>query len=281
MMTPLPPVGTIALLKLLSGYVPDDFIAGFCPRTLTGGRRHDLSAAQLWRVHLLAVLTSTHSLNLIVAQLPEQPAWRQFARLRRHPPTARMLSEFRQQVGVSGLRRINQHLLGRLLHRQGVQPHAVALMDATDLPAACSGFKKKFQHLHRSARGAGRTHAQDRTKPMLCRLQETYVAVVAAHAASVGDLVAAGQLGNASQCGRRRPALAQFALVSFSLGLVAGHRGCRHGLFVGRAQSGGAHRLADGSGDQAARRHAAVAALPQRGSTPMPARPVSGMVGTR
>ena len=158
-MASLPPVGTIALLEVLSDYVPDDFIAGFCPRTFTGGRRHDLSAPQLWRAHLLAVLTSTHSLNLIVAQLPEQPAWRRFARLRRQLPTARMLSEFRQQVGVSGLRRINQHLLGRLLSRQGVQPHAVALMDATDLPASCSGFKKKFRHLHRRARGAGRTHA--------------------------------------------------------------------------------------------------------------------------
>jgi hypothetical protein len=91
---------------------------------------------------LLAVLTSTHSLNLIVAQLPEQPAWRRFARLRRTLPTARMLHEFRQTVGVGGLRCIQQHLVGRLLHRQGVQPYAVALMDATDLPASCSGFKK-------------------------------------------------------------------------------------------------------------------------------------------
>jgi hypothetical protein len=51
-------------------------------------------------------------------------------------PTARMLHEFRQTVGVSGLRRINQHLVGRLLRRAGGQPYAVALMDATDLPAA-------------------------------------------------------------------------------------------------------------------------------------------------
>jgi hypothetical protein len=140
----LPPVGTSRLLELLSPYAPDDFLAEVCPRHFTGGRRHALSAAQLWRTHLLAVLTSTHSLNLLVAQLPEQAAWRRFARLRRTLPTARMLHEFRQRVGVSGLRAINQHLVGRLLRRQGLQPHAVALMDATDLPAACSGFKKKF-----------------------------------------------------------------------------------------------------------------------------------------
>ena len=53
-----------------------------------------------------------------------------------------MLHEFRQTVGVGGLRAINQHLVGRLLRRTDLQPHTVALMDATDLPAACSGFKK-------------------------------------------------------------------------------------------------------------------------------------------
>ena len=196
----LPPVGTNALLELLSGYVPDDIIDECCPRAFTGGRRHDLSAPQLWRVHLLAGLTTTRSLNLIVAQLSEQPAWRRFARLRRARPTARMLHEFRAQTGVSALRQINRHLLGRMLSRQGVQPHAVALMDATDLPASCNGFKKKFRHLHRRPCGLGRTHAQDRAEPVFCRLQETHVAAVAAHGASLGDAPAAGHLGDASQC---------------------------------------------------------------------------------
>ena len=192
----LPPVGTSHLLELVSPYAPDDFIAEICPRCFTGGRRHALGAAQLWRTHLLAVLTSTHSLNLLVRQLPEQAAWRRFARLRHSLPTARMLHEFRQTVGVSGLRAINQHLVGRLLRRTGVQPHAVALIDATDLPAACSGFKKKFRFLPRRARRAGRAHAQDRPKPLVCRLQETHVAAVAAHRASVRDARADGQVGS-------------------------------------------------------------------------------------
>ena len=115
----LPPVGTSRLLELVSPYAPDDFIAEVCPRHFTGGRRHALSAAQLWRTHLLAVLTSTHSLNLLVTQLPEQAAWRRFARLRSTLPTARMLHEFRQTVGVGGLRAINQYLVGRLLRRDG------------------------------------------------------------------------------------------------------------------------------------------------------------------
>jgi len=117
----LPPVGTNHLLDLVSPYATDDFIAEVCPRHATGGRRHALSAAQLWRTHLLAVLTPTHSLNLLVTQLPEQAAWRRFARLRHTLPTARMLHEFRQSVGVSGLRAINQHLVGRLLRRTLVE----------------------------------------------------------------------------------------------------------------------------------------------------------------
>src|SRR5512136_1312153 len=129
----VPPTGTNRLLELVASYVPDAFIDEVCPRQFTGGRRCALSAPQLWRVHLLPLLTSTHSLNLVVAQLPEQAAWRRFCRLRRHGPGVRMLHQFRQQIGVSGLRRINQSLLARLVRRQGVQPYAVALMDAPDL----------------------------------------------------------------------------------------------------------------------------------------------------
>jgi hypothetical protein len=199
-MTPaLPPVGTHALLETLDDYVPDDFIAQPLPRQHTGGRRHGLSAAQLWRVHLLALLTTTRSLNLLVAQLSEQPAWRRFARLRRHCPTARMLHEFRADLGVQGLRRVNLHLLGRLLRRSGVQPHAVALMDATDLEAACCGFKKKFHHLHGTTRRPGRTHAQDWTEPVVRRLQEAHAATVAADAARLGDAAAVGKLGDTGQ----------------------------------------------------------------------------------
>jgi hypothetical protein len=66
----------------------------------------------------LAVLTYTHSLNLLVTQLPEHAAWRRFARLRHTLPTAWMLHEFRRSAGVNALRAINQHLVGRLLRRQ-------------------------------------------------------------------------------------------------------------------------------------------------------------------
>lgn len=233
-MTPtLPPVGTQALLERLDGYIPDDFLSQLCPRERTGGRRHGLSAAQLWRVHLLALLTTTRSLNLLVAQLPEQAAWRRFARLRRHCPTARMLHEFRDDLGVGGFRVLNQHLLGRLLRRTGVQAQAVALMDATDLAAACSGFKKKFRHLYRRPGRTGWPHAQDRPEPVVRRLQKTHAAPLAAHTASHGDAPAAGQLGDAGQRAGGRAVAAQPALVSDPPGLVAGDRGGRHGVSGG------------------------------------------------
>lgn len=139
----LPATGTAELLDRLDEYPPDAFIDEILPRTTTGGRRHSLQPSQLWRVHLLALLTSTHSLNLVVAQLSEQPAWRSFARLRRSLPSVRMLHGFRAQVGVGVLRRINLHLLKRMLRRAGVQPHGVAIIDATDLPASCNGLRKR------------------------------------------------------------------------------------------------------------------------------------------
>jgi len=245
---------------------------------------HRRAAARLecgatWRTHLLAVLTSTHSLNLLVAQLPEQGAWRHFARLRRTLPTARMLHEFRQAVGVGGLRAINQHLLGRLLRRTGVQPHAVALMDATDLPAACSGFKKKLRGLHGHARGAGRTHPQDGPEPLVRRLQEAHAAAVAAHRASVGDARAAGHLGHARQRGRRRPVAAESALVSPPPGLVARDRGGGSGLSVRVRQASRPRRLAVRRGHQAARRHETGAAVCECGAGGMSAGPAPRVVG--
>jgi len=95
-------------------------------------------------VHLLTLLTPVHSLNLLSAMLPEQRAWRDFARLRqRHRvPDVRILNAFRLHVGVMGLRQINETILQPLIQTAALWENATALIDATDLPAACSGFKK-------------------------------------------------------------------------------------------------------------------------------------------
>jgi hypothetical protein len=141
----LPATGTAALLRALSPYVPDQFINSLWPSHRGRGRRRVFSPAQLWRTHLLALLTPAHSFNLLVTMLAEQRAWRRFAHLpnRRRLPDAWMLHEFRRRAGVSGLRRINEHLLETLLPPPQADVWTVALMDATDLVAADCGFKKK------------------------------------------------------------------------------------------------------------------------------------------
>lgn len=141
----LPLTGTAQFLSLVDPYIPDDFINQHWNRRPPRGPHRILSAAQLWRVHLLAVLTPTHSFNQLVALLPEQRAWREFARLpHRHcGPDARMLNEFRARAGVTGFRAINDQLRLPFIERAAGWPHAVVLIDATDLPASCGGFKKK------------------------------------------------------------------------------------------------------------------------------------------
>jgi hypothetical protein len=176
----LPATGTAELLELLSPFVPDDFINQTWPQTRTGGRRRHHSSAQMFRVHLLSLLTPVHSLNLLIRLLPEQNGWRRFARLRNQyeGPDVRMLHEFRARVGVAGFRAINAHLLDPLVERYAWRERSVGLIDATDLPAACGGFKKKHRALLGRWGSAGRADTQDRTKPLVCGLQEAHVAVV-------------------------------------------------------------------------------------------------------
>jgi hypothetical protein len=141
----LPMTGTAELLEHLSSYIPDEFINEQWPGGPTGGRRRAFSAAQLWRTHLLLLLSPAHSINLLVELLGEQRAWRRFARLahRERVPDVRMLHEFRAGMGVSGLRRINQQLLKPLLKQVIERLDTIAIIDATDLPAACKVFKKR------------------------------------------------------------------------------------------------------------------------------------------
>jgi hypothetical protein len=235
----LPATGTGAFLELLDPFVPDDFINESWPTRPTGGRRRDYSAAQLYRVHLLSLLSPVHSLNLLVKMLPEQRAWRKFAGLRRQTqvPGVRVLHEFRCRVGVAGLRRINHHLLKPLVASYAWQPWSVGLIDATDLPAACGGFKKKHRAILCRSRCTGRAHTQDGTKPMFRWLQEAYVTPLAASLSSRGAVGAVGQLGDARQCFRGRVVDSQPALLPTTMGLVSAAGGGGHGVFGGGGQT--------------------------------------------
>ena len=114
------------------------------PRPRGVGRRGSFCAAQLWRVHLLPPLTGTHSYNGLVRLLPEQRAWRRFAHLSHceRTPDVRMLHEFRRRAGVSGWHAINDHLVVKLLKYLRAGQKSVAVIDATDLPAATADKKK-------------------------------------------------------------------------------------------------------------------------------------------
>jgi len=136
--------GTTALLEQLTEFVPDDFINELAPAHRGRGRRSQWSSSQLYRLLLLSVLTPAHSFNLMVHLLKEQRAWRKFAYLpnRFRVPVASQLHDFREVLGVDGLRRINEHLLQPLLESFPADRMAIGLIDATDLPAATSAFKK-------------------------------------------------------------------------------------------------------------------------------------------
>ena len=132
------------MLEQLSVFIPDELISRLVPPDRGRGRRSPWSSAQLYRALLLTLLTPAHSFNLIARMLPEQRAWRKFAQLpnRYRLPGPSQLHEFRERIGVSGLRLINEYLLAPLLGGLLPERRTIGLIDATDLPASTSAFKK-------------------------------------------------------------------------------------------------------------------------------------------
>jgi len=153
--------GTAPLLEQLSPFIPDDLVNELCRRKRPSGPRPLYGPAQLFRVHLLALLTSAHSFNLLIELLKENRSWRRFAFLshRHRVPDPKMLHQFRDQLGVSGLRTINTHLLAGLLDSCRPGRKTVAIIDSTDLPAATNAYKKTGGGLHGYRCHARRTYA--------------------------------------------------------------------------------------------------------------------------
>jgi hypothetical protein len=176
-MISLPQTGTSSLLEILSPHLDDWIIDDALPPSRRRGRPCDFSSAQLFRVLLLTLLTPVHSFNLLVKLLPENRAWRKFARLpnQRVAPDVRMLHEFRQRLDVRTLRQINAALLAPLLDRLDPMRPTVAIMDATDLPApVADGFKKRVHfprrgpRLERARRKPARAAFLSATKNIRC-----------------------------------------------------------------------------------------------------------------
>lgn len=148
-MSSLPQTGTNALLKVLSPFIDDAFIDDLIRTKSRRGRPRHFRASQLFRVLLLNLLTPVHSFNLLLQLLPDHRPWRDFARLpnKRVLPDAKALHQFRDRLSPMTLRTINRQLLMPLL--EGLEPDrtTVAIIDATDLPAAVNTFKKKHRLL--------------------------------------------------------------------------------------------------------------------------------------
>jgi hypothetical protein len=140
----LPTTGTTLLLDTLSPYIPDDYIDSLFAVKQGPGRPALFSPSQLFRVISLTLLTPAHSFNLMVKLLAENRGWRGFARLRNRNdlPDAKMLHQFRDRLDLTKLRRINQRLLEPMLEQCSGFPKTVAIIDATDLPAATNAYKK-------------------------------------------------------------------------------------------------------------------------------------------
>ena len=140
----LPITGSGALLEALAPFVPDDHLNELLPRRRGAGRRQEWSAAQLYRLLLLLLLTPARSSNLLCQLLPEQRAWRRFALLpnRRRLPGIRQLHEFRARLTPSILRAVNERMVESLLAGRPEGQPGIGLIDATDLPASTSAFKK-------------------------------------------------------------------------------------------------------------------------------------------
>ena len=170
-MTILPPTGTSELLDCLSPFVPDEFINSLFPVRKGPGRRALFCASQLFRVLLLALLTPVHSFNLLVHLLAENRRWRRFALLRSASslPDVRMLHEFRQKLRPTQLRWINENLLRSWIESINPTWKTVALMDATDLPAATNAYKKNHRLLGQGS-CVGGTLCQNGPESLVCRL---------------------------------------------------------------------------------------------------------------
>jgi hypothetical protein len=171
-MNTLPQIGTAALLKVLSPHLDDAFINDLFPSKKGRGRRPLFCPAQLFRVTLLHLLTPVNSFNLLVQLLSENRAWRDFAFLanKRTLPDAKMLHCFRDRLGLNQLRAINRHLLEPFLETLDVSGKSLAIIDATDLPAATRDLKKSDWLLFRRSRRHRRPDRAARQEQVVCRV---------------------------------------------------------------------------------------------------------------
>jgi len=150
-------------LEKIFHHIPDEEINLLFPfkKFNIQGRSRKFKTSQLYRAHILAMLKGIHSFNKLCAEFKTRRAFRDFClfRNKKFVPTKRMLSEFRDYLKPSGFEKIAQLLTSNFLNVIPLPEVKVAVPDATDMPANCSGFAKK------NASVLGNVNAQRSTQP--------------------------------------------------------------------------------------------------------------------
>ena len=135
------------VLEKISPHIPDEEINFLFPfrKFNTQGRRRKFKTSQLYRAHILAMLKGIHSFNKLCTELRARRSFRDFClfKNKKLTPPKRMLSEFRDYLKPSGFEKITQLITENLLNVISLPDVHVAIPDATDMPANCSGFAKK------------------------------------------------------------------------------------------------------------------------------------------
>ena len=135
------------ILEKISSHIPDNEIDFLFPfrKFNTQGRLREFKASQLYRAHILTMIKGVTSFNKVCSEIKSRRSFRDFCRFKnkKSTPVKRVLSEFRDHLKPSGFEEITRLITLTFLNTIKLSLVKVAVPDATDMPANCSGFAKK------------------------------------------------------------------------------------------------------------------------------------------
>ena len=174
-------------LEQISPHIPDEEINFLFPfrKFNTQGRRRTFKTSQLYRAHILAMLKAIPSFNKLCRELKTRRSFRDFClfKNKKSTPPKRMLSEFRDHLKPSGFEKIAHLIAANFLNMVPLPDLHVAIPDATDMPANCSGFAKKMplswrlpmpKGVHRKGSRQREANEKKWPKSLFCWIQEAY-----------------------------------------------------------------------------------------------------------
>ena len=156
------------VLEKISSHIPDDEIDFLFPfrKFNTQGRLREFKASQLYRVHILTMIKGVTSFNKVCDEIKSRRSFRDFCRFKnkKSTPTNHILSGFRDYLKPSGFDEITRLITLTFLNTVKLPVIKVAVPDATDMPANCSGFAKKNVNALLRANVRGNTLLKEQPK---------------------------------------------------------------------------------------------------------------------